>query len=62
MDDEHIVELVNERAAIMQFDGEVHPDTAFKMAFFEIKRINKLVRMPESLCEELKAVMERLLK
>jgi hypothetical protein len=62
MDDEQIIELVIERAAIMQYDGEIKPDTAFKMAFFEIKRVHKIGRMPEILCEELQAVMERLLK
>jgi len=62
VDDEHIIELVNERAAIMQYDGGMTPDAAFKTAFFEIKRTHKIARMPEILCEEIQAVMERLLK
>lgn len=62
MDDEQIIELVLERAAIRQFDGGADADTAFKQAFYEIKRLHKLTRMPAILCEEMKSVMERLLK
>lgn len=62
MDDEHIIELVLERAAIMQFDGGEKPDVAFKQAFYEIRRLHSIGRMPEILCEELRAVMERMLK
>jgi len=62
MDDEHIIELVLERAAMRQFDGGSDADTAYKLAFYEIKRLHKLTRMPAILCEEMKSVMERLLK
>ncbi len=62
MDDEHIIEIVIERAAMRQFDGGADADTAFKLAFYEIKRLHNITRMPEILCEEMRAVMERLLK
>jgi len=62
VDDEQIIELVLERAAIRQFDGGADADTAYKLAFYEIKRLHNIGRMPEILCEEMRAVMERLFK
>jgi len=62
MDDEHIIELVLERAAMRQFDGGSDADTAYKLAFYEIKRLHNIGRMSEILCEEMRAVMERLFK
>lgn len=55
MTDEHLIELYEERAAIMEHDGGLTRKQAERAAYFDIRKcVGKNVVMPEEIREEVR--------
>lgn len=62
MDDDHLVELFEERAAIIEYDGKTDRSEAEKMAYFDIKKTTCAQAMPKKVQAVVKLAMEKLMK